>query len=164
MRWDFTLSRVVRVGGTGSWLMTGAICVPPPRLATTTTPPACWSACATRSQRETEAIRAEATFALVARLTAEVGSGTVPSSIPLRLYANLERSNAANYLAQSQFLTVERADLHVLDGMLRLERGQPSEARAEFGRALLLYEQPQEAAIPTGRQLARHYLEVMNRK
>jgi hypothetical protein len=42
------------------------------------------------------------------------------------------------HLVQLSFLSAEQADLHMLAGILALERGQPDEARRRFGKALAL--------------------------
>ncbi|MFL5342812.1 MAG: hypothetical protein ACJ8F7_21980 [Gemmataceae bacterium] len=114
-------------------------------------------------QRDGETNRSRFAFPLAGWLTSEIGVAAAPSALALRVYANAERDQVAGYLLQNQFLGVERADLHALDGLLRLERGEPAEAAAEFRRALELYDQNANSApaLP-GRPLTRRCLEWVN--
>jgi tetratricopeptide (TPR) repeat protein len=96
--------------------------------------------------------------ALAGRLTAEVGMGAAPEAILYRLFVRLDRDPLVGLLGQSQFIPVERADLHVLEGMLLLERGLPARAGEHFGLALETYRRAADtvAALP-GLPLALHY-------
>src|SRR5207244_9615983 len=78
-----------------------------------------------RMGRDGEAVQAQRGPFLAHRLIAEVGLATAPSMLPARLLMNSQRDEATAMLVQNEFLVVERADLHVIERMLRLERGQP---------------------------------------
>jgi tetratricopeptide (TPR) repeat protein len=106
-----------------------------------------------------EALRGRLPGILAWRVTAEVGLGAVPGALALRLHARLERDRVAGWLGQADFLPVEVADLHALEGMLLLERGAPGLARPHFTRALGLYSTA-HAGVPAlpGRPLAERYL------
>jgi hypothetical protein len=94
------------------------------------------------------------------QLTSEVGLGAVPAALPLRIYARLQREQAAGLVVQNQFQLVERADLNALGGMLLLERGLPEQAGEHFRHSLALYRLAADSApaLP-GQLLARWYLE-----
>jgi tetratricopeptide (TPR) repeat protein len=111
-------------------------------------------------EREGNALTARLSPALALRVTSELGVSTEPSTVPLRMYANLEREQVSGWVVQSQFLPVERADLHTLEGMLLLERGQPEQAREHFRRSASLYRDAAETvpALP-GKPLTLRYLE-----
>jgi tetratricopeptide (TPR) repeat protein len=115
-----------------------------------------------RSRMTDQGARISARFVpVLARcLTAEVGLGATPAALPLRLANRLQRDPVAGLLVQNQFQLVVRADLHVLEGMLLLERGQPERAGGHFRRSLKLYPQAAETApaLP-GQPLAHCYLE-----
>ena len=109
-----------------------------------------------------ETIERQVAPELARRVTAEVGLGAAPSMLPPRLFARMRRDESAGLLVSTQFLVVERADLHVLDGMLRLERGQPGAAREQFQSAIELYDRAADTApARPGLPLARRYLERM---
>lgn len=117
----------------------------------------------TRLKREGNIAVPRLTPELAWRATAEVGLGAVPAAIPLRVQARVERSRVAGWMAQAQFVPVERADLHALEGMLLLEQGWPAEAGEHFRRALALYRLAGDTALALpGRPLAVRYLDRLN--
>lgn len=99
---------------------------------------------------EGEAVMTRLRPELALRLTADVGLGAVPEAVPLRLRAALERERVTGWLLLGQFLPVERADLHALEGILLLESGRPVRADEQFHRALELYRDAPETvpALP----------------
>lgn len=69
----------------------------------------------------------------------------------------------AGFYAQVRFLSVARADLAVLVGVLELERGNPTGAARRFRGALALYAAADAAPARPGEALARRYLEAIGR-
>jgi tetratricopeptide (TPR) repeat protein len=116
-----------------------------------------------RMKREEEIVTGRVPARVAERLTVELGLAATPQTYPLRLYAHAERDALAALLAQAESVAVERADLHVLDGMFRLEAGRPVEGRGQFQRALELYRRAPESlpGLPglPGLPLAERYLE-----
>ncbi|HYH65156.1 MAG TPA: hypothetical protein VD866_10720 [Urbifossiella sp.] len=69
----------------------------------------------------------------------------------------------AAFYAQVRFLSVARADLSVLVGVLELERGNPAGAAARFRAARAVYAAADAAPARPGEALARRYLEALDR-
>jgi tetratricopeptide (TPR) repeat protein len=97
---------------------------------------------------------------LAARLASEVGLAAVPEGLGLRVGRRFDRDLFIASLVQGLFMSVERADLHVIAGMLLLEQGDPQEAGEQFRRALALYRDSAATApaLP-GQPLGQRYLE-----
>jgi tetratricopeptide (TPR) repeat protein len=116
-----------------------------------------------RLEVQANPLRAWVTPRLASRLASEVGLGAAPGSIALRVGRRLDRDLFATSIVQSLFMSVERADLHVIEGMLLLERGDPVEAGGQFRRALTLYRRlaATAPALP-GQPLAHRYLERLD--
>jgi hypothetical protein len=94
-------------------------------------------------------------------LASEIGLGSLTGINPVRTVMHIESRKLTSWYLQTQFLEVERADLDVLEGMFRLERGEPAAARRNFTQALTVYSKSKEAYLP-GRPLAQRYLERIN--
>ena len=69
----------------------------------------------------------------------------------------------AGFYARVRFLSVARADLAVLVGVLELERGHPAGATGRFRAALALYAAADGVPARPGEALARRYLEAIDR-
>jgi hypothetical protein len=100
---------------------------------------------------------------LVGPLMLEVGAGAAPGAIALRLEGRVLRDRALGHLVPALFLPVERADLHAVEGMLRLEQGQPARAAEHFRTALSLYRTAATGvpALP-GKPLTLSYRKMLN--
>jgi hypothetical protein len=94
-----------------------------------------------------------------AQLASEVGLGAAPESLFLRAYQRQKREAITRLYVQNRFGLAERADLHVIEGMLLLERGLPGQAGEQFRRALQWYRKADHAPARPGEPLARRYLE-----
>lgn len=119
-----------------------------------------------RMKQQGEQIGSLLSGAVAWRVASEVGLSTDLAALCLRGQARAERNLVVGLLLQCQFLRVVRADLHVLDGMLLLERGWPGQAGAQFNRSLALYREAADTAPAlAGQPLAISYLErLANRK
>jgi hypothetical protein len=118
-----------------------------------------------RLQREEGPLLVRLAPALAGRVALELATGAAAPALLLQAHNLLDRDLVSGWLAQGQFVPVERADLHVLEGMLLLERGVPEAASEQFRRALDLYGSaaPAVPALP-GRPLAVVYLRRTNRE
>jgi tetratricopeptide (TPR) repeat protein len=116
-----------------------------------------------RLQREGPTILARLRPALARWLASKWGLWAVPPALGPRLTALLlERAGdqVTAMLSESLFLPAARADLHVVEGMLLLERGLPEQAGTEFRRARALYRRSRASALVLpGRPLTQRYLE-----
>jgi hypothetical protein len=117
-----------------------------------------------RMKREGDVMHARLAPQLALQVTSDLGSAAAPETVLFSRYNRLPRERLSGWLVQGQFLLVERADLHAVDAMLRLERGQPDRAADEFRAALPLYDAAAATApaLP-GRYLSRQYLDRIRR-
>jgi hypothetical protein len=97
--------------------------------------------------------------ALAARLVADLGTATMPGAIASRTTQRVLLDQTQAGLLPVLFLPVERADLFAVEGMLRLEQGQPDRARELFLQAVPLY-RGAASGVPAlaGRPLTLSYL------
>ncbi len=93
-------------------------------------------------------------------LASEIGLRSAWRIVPPSLFVSLDNERVSDWLVQGRFMTVERADLHVLEGMLLLERGRPTQAGQHFSRSLKFYASARDSALVLpGLPLAQRYLE-----
>ena len=92
----------------------------------------------------------------------ELGSATMPAALFARVPGADQREAWAVRTGETRFLSTVRADLHVLGGLLKLERGVAPAADEEFRRALTLYERDVSASsVYPGRPLALRYRDAL---
>ena len=114
-----------------------------------------------RLLQEERSETAPLTSALAFQLACESG---LSGNAIARMHAQLRREILVERLKQARFMSVERADIHVLGGLLHLERGAAAAADAEFERALAIYG-PLEKISPVlpGQPLAIRHREAIRR-
>lgn len=92
----------------------------------------------------------------------ELGPGAAPASLLLRVPAVDQRETWTARHGETRFLASVRGDLHVLGGILHLERGAASAAESEFRVALACYDTNAAAtSVYPGRPLAVRYREAL---
>jgi hypothetical protein len=115
-------------------------------------------------EKDERAVAPANTVALARQVASEVGFGVPGATVLARLHWARERDRIAGFLARVRFLSVARADLAVLSGVLELERGNPTGAAERFRFALGLYAETKELApVLPGEPLAMRYLEAIDR-
>ncbi len=114
--------------------------------------------------KDERAIAPANTLALARQVGSETGLALPPANLLSRLHWARERDRLAGFLTHVRFLSVARADLAVLGGVLELERGNPEGAAERFRVALGLYAVTKDLApaLP-GEPLAKRYLEAIDR-
>jgi tetratricopeptide (TPR) repeat protein len=112
----------------------------------------------TRLEHEGERVRVRAIPAASWMMAAEVALGTSPFPLLSNLPTRLERERFLSVVVRNEFQVVERADLHVVEGLLLLEAGAVNRAAAHFHTALPLYSQAVTGPTLPGQLLALRYL------
>jgi hypothetical protein len=74
-------------------------------------------------------------LAVPVALATELGLSTGPEQLFLRLVIQGERRTVVQYLTEVSFLPAQRADLHILGGLLAVESGSPDAALQSFDAA-----------------------------
>jgi len=74
-------------------------------------------------------------LAVPVALATELGLSTGPEQLFLRMVIQGERRKVVQYLTEVSFLPAQRADLHILGGLLAVESGSPDAALQSFDAA-----------------------------
>ena len=118
-----------------------------------------------RFEREAEFIRPRLAAVYSRQVASETGLALPPDTVLNRLHAGRERGRLDEMEVDLRLLNVQRADLHVLSGLLRLEQGDPAAAGGEFATAIDLYDRAKDVApTPAGRPTATRYLDAIRRQ
>jgi tetratricopeptide (TPR) repeat protein len=101
-------------------------------------------------------------LALAPAVASEVGWSFQLQPWLTRLESRRARLFQTDLLKRVSFMVVEQADLHVLAGILALERGRPNDAEKSFSKALELSRLASRTADTIGGQpLAKEYLRII---
>lgn len=118
-----------------------------------------------RLRQESAGLGPRAVVTLAAKVVSEAGLAAPPGSVRDRLLIGFERQVLAELVRENGLRAAERADLFVLGGLLRLERGAPAAAADAFATAAAEYERAKDIApaLP-GRPLAVRYLDAIRKQ
>jgi hypothetical protein len=111
-----------------------------------------------RLQAQENGARGPTVRAAVHKFASQAGIAAGPGAVWGLPYAAWDRQGVADFYALVQWLAVEGADLHAIEGLLHLERGATDAAAEEFGTAVRVYSGAAGTPAVPGRLLAERYL------